>query len=159
LSLTKVTYPFLALSHSSHHSQELIKLHGGILEVESTAEEESTNGRNGSVCTVILNLGRGHLPRSMVDEKPGELPMNSKYARGMVEEVNHWGATTGGEDVATPSESSDSGGSSEGSRLDPSVLFFSKSDLIMIGIPFLYSIYKYLLTRRRQLMITPRCAE
>ena len=115
--------------------KELIKLHGGILDVESVAEEESQDGNHGSIFTVILKLGKAHLPRSVVDEKTGELPSNSKYARGMVEEVSRWGVPIHGEDATTPSESSDSGGSSsEGSRLDPSVLFFSKSDLIMIGM-------------------------
>lgn len=119
-----------------------MRLHGGTLEVDSCVAEESEDGSHGSTFSVILKLGRDHLPRSMVDEKPADLPSSTNYGRSVVEEANHWGSSGNNTEdlINTPSDSSDSGGSSEGSRLDPSVLFFSKTDVIMIGRSQLFSI-------------------
>jgi hypothetical protein len=61
----------------------------------------------------------------------------------MLEETRQWDSGVGGvgEDVTTPSESSELYvNSGDGSRLDPSVLFFSKSDLIMVGESFTFGI-------------------
>ena len=112
--------------------QELVRLHGGTLTVTSTTEDE-TPGSHGSHFTVRLPLGKEHIAPAHIVQNPSELPQHRQYARGIVEEATHW-ASMGRPDELTPSESSDSGGSTDsGSRMDPNTLFFVKSDVILLG--------------------------
>lgn len=48
---------------------ELIKLHGGTLEVQSCTAEESPNGQHGSNFIVRIPLGKTHLPKDRIDER------------------------------------------------------------------------------------------
>ena len=98
----------------------------------STTEDENPES-HGSHFIVRLPLGKDHIAPSHIVQKTGELSTNRPYARGIVEEALHW-ASMGRPDELTPSDSSDSGGSSDsGSRMDPSTLFFVKSDVILLG--------------------------
>lgn len=109
-----------------------MRLHGGTLTVSSSTEDE-TPGYHGSRFTVRLPLGKDHIAPSHIVQDLSELPHHRRYARGIVEEATHW-ASMGCPDELTPSEASDSGGSSDsGSRMDASTLFFVKSDVILLG--------------------------
>ena len=68
----------------------------------------------------------------MVDHLPADM-MVGTYGQGILDEAHHWGRTR--LDERTPSELSESGSGSDGSRVDRSILFFSKHDVIMIGEP------------------------
>ena len=115
-------------------TQELVKLHGGTLTATSTTEEESSDN-HGSCFTVALPLGKDHLPAAHVLQNFSELPQHRLYARGIVDEATQWAIRQ--PDERTPSEASDSGGSSEsGGKMDPSTLFFVKSDVILLGAFF-----------------------
>lgn len=105
--------------------------------VESQSKEESPD-KHGSTFTVALPLGKDHLPAAHIIQDEGDLPHQRFYARGIIDEATHWASRQ--PDERTPSESSDSGGSSEGSKMDPSTLFFVKSDVILLGAspPFSY---------------------
>ena len=111
--------------------QELVKLHGGTLSVTSTTEQESSTS-HGSCFTVTLPLGRDHLPAAHVLQSGPDVPHVRLYAQGIVDEATQWNPRAPEE--RTPSETSDSGGSSESSgKMDPSTLFFVKSDIILLG--------------------------
>lgn len=107
-----------------------MKLHGGTLSVISKTEDEDPEDY-GSCFTVTLPLGKDHLPSAHIIHDDGDIPHQRFYARGIIDEATHWSSRQ--PDERTPSESSDSGGSSEGSRMDPSTLFFAKSDIILLG--------------------------
>lgn len=99
----------------------------------SVTESESPDN-HGSCFIVTIPIGKDHLPTAHIIQQPNDLPQHRLYARGIVDEANNW--TTRPPEERTPSEqseSSDSGGSSEGSRMDPSTLFFVKSDVILLG--------------------------
>lgn len=143
LALTKVgVHEYM---HSQRYSlilfrtQELVKLHGGSLTVESQTEEVSLEA-HGSCFTVTIPLGKDHLYPSQVQDLP-EVPQNRLYGQGLVDEATHWDVRTF--DERTPSEASDSGASGSGnssdsSKMDPSTLFFVESDVILLGMsPFI----------------------
>lgn len=93
---------------------------------------ESTDGSHGSIFTVTLPLGKDHLSPSHIDDAVSERHRHQIYARGIVEEATQWSRPS--DLVKTPSDCSDSGGSSsDGSRLDSSTLFFLKKDVILLG--------------------------
>src|SRR5882724_3504348 len=99
--------------------QELVRLNGGTLSVVSKTEMESLDGSHGSIFTVTLPLGKDHLSPRHVDDTVPEGHRHQVYARSIVEEATHWSRPS--DSVKTPSDSSDSGGSSsDGSRLDSS---------------------------------------
>lgn len=129
-------------------SKELVKLHGGTLTVSSVTVAESPD-EHGSIFTTTIPLGKDHLPPSHIIQGSDDfLPQSRTYARGIVDEAVHWSNRT--PNGSTPSESSDSGGSSEGGRMDPSTLFFLKSDVILLGqcitrYPFASNFYVALL--------------
>ena len=109
-----------------------MKLHGGTLTVQSITKAESPN-RHGSIFTVSIPLGNEHLVPSQIDHSSsGYSTTTRSYARGIVDEATRWTIRTPN-DGQTPSDSSESGGSSEGGKVDPSTLFFVKSDTILFG--------------------------
>ncbi|KAI5119585.1 hypothetical protein M0805_006470 [Coniferiporia weirii] len=110
-------------------TKELVKLHGGSLSVRSVTEEESAE-EHGSCFTVVLPLGKEHLPEAHIVQDITDLPRHRLYARGIVDEAIQWSSRQ--PDERTPSESSDSGGSSESGKMDPTTLFFVKSDVILL---------------------------
>ncbi|CED83967.1 response regulator receiver sensor signal transduction histidine kinase [Phaffia rhodozyma] len=108
---------------------ELIRLHGGTLSVESCTAEESPTGKHGSSFIVRFPLGTEHLSPDMILDLP-EPPTHKamKYAKGIIDEASRWSK----EEVET-SSISDSGESSNNSnKIDPSTLFWSKSDTVLI---------------------------
>ncbi|THH05145.1 hypothetical protein EW145_g5011 [Phellinidium pouzarii] len=111
-------------------TKELVRLHGGNLSVTSITEEESSDD-HGSCFTVSLPLGKDHLPPAhIVRENSSDLPRHRLYARGIVDEAIQWSSRQ--PDERTPSDCSDSGGSSESGKMDPTTLFFVKSDVILL---------------------------
>ncbi len=118
------------MANYSRASQELVKLHGGTLSVRSKLESESPED-HGSIFTVALPLGRDHLPAAHVVVGLDDNPSKLIYAQGVVDEATQWDARIPEE--RTPSESSDSGSSSEGRKIDPATLFFAKNDVVLVG--------------------------
>ncbi|KAL5511938.1 hypothetical protein ACEPAH_5157 [Sanghuangporus vaninii] len=111
-------------------TRELVKLHGGTLTVTSATAQESPTD-HGSCFTVTLPLGRDHLPAAHIVQSVADVAQNRLYARGIIDEATHWSSRH--PDERTPSDTSDSGGSSDsGGRMDPSTLFFVKSDIILL---------------------------
>ena len=121
-------------------AKELIKLHGGSLAVESWYPEENTAKRHGSVFTVRLPLGSGHLPPANIDELATAVQKEGRYAKGMIDEVLQWNpdqdssleSTSESGASGTPSAIQSSSSERTGSTLDPSTLFFTKEDVILI---------------------------
>ncbi|KAF8576294.1 hypothetical protein K439DRAFT_1640612 [Ramaria rubella] len=111
-------------------TRELVRLHGGTISVVSRTESESSDGSHGSVFTVTLPLGKDHLPPTHVDDTMSETHRHQHYARGIVEEATHWSRQS--DPMKTPSDSSDSGGSNESSRMDATTLFFMKKDVLLL---------------------------
>ena len=104
--------------------------------------EESPDGTHGSVFTITIPLGKDHLPPEFIDDSSQNTTVvRRKYAMGVIEEAQHWvttqplapGEGTPSDTAATETSESSAAGSSEGSRLDPTTLFFSKNDVILIG--------------------------
>lgn len=121
-------------------AKELIKLHGGSLSVESWYAEENPARRHGSIFTVRLPLGSGHLPAANIDEFAVGDKKQGRYATGMIDEVMQWNRD---QDSSLESNSESSGSAAlsglpsttserTGSSLDPSTLFFTKDDVILV---------------------------
>lgn len=128
-------------------TDELIRVHGGHLLVTSRTEEESTDGSHGSAFVVRLPLGSAHLPADRIDESSSIATVGfSRAVHGFVEEAKTWSADTAQLDAQSThgetsshsgflSESGKSGTSGSGdssSKIDPSTLFWSKDDTILI---------------------------
>jgi beta-glucanase (GH16 family) len=113
--------------------QELVKLHGGRIELTSKTQAESPDD-HGSTFTVILPLGKDHIPTEHIIQDATVTSGSLLYAKGIVEEATHW-TSRPPSDERTPSDSSEStGSSSDGNRFDPNTLFFMKSDVIFLGM-------------------------
>jgi len=97
--------------------------------VSSITQSESRDRSHGSIFTVLLPLGKDHLPPTHVDDSMSEEHRHQHYARGIVEEATQW-VRHPDPLVKTPSESSDSGGSSE-DKVD--AMFFMKKDVLLLG--------------------------
>lgn len=113
-------------------SSELIRLHGGYLEVASKAAEESTGGTHGSTFTVTIPLGRDHLQPEHVIEGEQDVSVTAQ-----VEVSKAWSRERGEESSDGVSESGGSVQSSDLSSLwgfSPNMLFFDKaSDVILVA--------------------------
>ena len=114
--------------------KELIKLHGGTLDIESHTQEEATDGSHGSVFRVCIPLGSDHLPRDAIDTS-ASVSSHNTYGRGIVDEAMQWNRDRDSSTVDDSQSSGDSvtessSGSSRG--LDPSTLYFAKEDTIML---------------------------
>lgn len=113
--------------------KELIKLHGGSLEIESHTKEETADGSHGSTFRVQIPLGSDHLPRDAIDTS-ATATSNNTYGRGIVDEAMQWNrdmeSSTAGESSSGDSAGESSTGSSRG--LDPTTLYFTKEDTIML---------------------------
>ena len=113
--------------------KELIKLHGGTLDITSHVAEESEDGSHGSTFRVVLPLGSNHLPRDAIDISTVQTSQNT-YGKGIVDEAMQWTRDREGssadESLSSDSTPDSSGASSRG--LDPTTLYFKKEDVIML---------------------------
>ncbi|KAI5449034.1 hypothetical protein NCC49_005647, partial [Naganishia albida] len=109
------------------YTAELIKLHGGRLDVQSCTAEESRNGSHGSTFTVTIPLGYDHLDRNSVDLDSSFTFESGHYGRSLVD------AECQNNSDSTESTLSDAGSSSVLIRgIDPSTLFFKPDDILLI---------------------------
>ncbi|WVF67533.1 hypothetical protein IAT40_002289 [Kwoniella sp. CBS 6097] len=117
--------------------KELIKLHGGIMSIESTTAEESVNGSHGSTFVVRIPLGSNHLPPDALETGPMTKSSQASYGQGMVDEAMQWtrnrmsSAESNSDETAsdmTLGETNSSGSKS----LDPATLYFKKEDVVML---------------------------
>jgi signal transduction histidine kinase len=69
--------------------QELVKLHGGTIQVESNVNE-------GTHFTIVLPTGKAHLPANQI-ESDAALTSTALGAKAFVEEAKHWLPQTNGE--------------------------------------------------------------
>jgi len=113
--------------------KELVKLHGGTLEIDSHVAEESADGSHGSTFRVALPLGSDHLPIDAIDHAAAQAMQNT-YGKGIVDEAMQWTRDREGssadESLSSDSTPDSSGASSRG--LDPTTLYFKKEDVIML---------------------------
>ncbi|KZS90697.1 CheY-like protein [Sistotremastrum niveocremeum HHB9708] len=115
--------------------------------ITTNTASESPDGSHGSALSVNLSLGKDHLSAKFIEESASasEVLTQRKYALGIIEEASSWivgkGMGTLGAEwmLGTPSGGGGSGGagsdereSSEGSRSDRSMLFFSKTAVILL---------------------------
>jgi hypothetical protein len=109
--------------------------------IDSSTEEESLDGSHGSTFTVRIPLGKNHLSRNYIEDVmtfSGEAQFG-KYGRGIIDEASLWTRQRKEAGEQTPSESLESGESgSDSSRADSAMLFFSKSDIVLVGWWFRY---------------------
>lgn len=112
-------------------TKELVALHGGELDVESSHDPD---GRHGSVFSVCIPLGKDHLPKANIFEAGSGRSRQGTYARGVIDEASMWMASavsSSGEETPT-SDTGSSGSSGDSGRLDPSTMFFVKSDIVLL---------------------------
>lgn len=114
---------------------ELVQLLGGRLEIESSTAAESPTNESGSVFSVFLPYGKGHLPEGQIDDDENrEAYLCSDYSRGLLEEASRWAgrsASTSGSSGTAATSLSDSGVStSESSKVDLNTLFWAQNDVI-----------------------------
>lgn len=116
-------------------TKELIKLHGGTLHIEATTAEQSADGSHGSTFSFIFPLGKDHLPPDAIDTSPANVPSQLSYGAGIVDEAMRWNRDKETSSVDSSSESGVTSGESSGQSsrgIDPSTLYFKKSDVILI---------------------------
>ena len=117
--------------------KELIKLHGGTLEISSRTADESADGSHGSIFTVRIPVGSDHLHHDAIDASGQDDARQGVYAEGIVDEAMQWNqddssvadsASISGESnhASTPSVTSSSG------PLDAATLYFKKEDVILL---------------------------
>ncbi|KIJ24325.1 hypothetical protein M422DRAFT_274935 [Sphaerobolus stellatus SS14] len=111
-------------------TKELVRLHGGTIMVDSATVADSRDGSHGSIFTVLLPLGKDHLPAAHVDDTMSAEHRHRHYARGIVEEATQWGRHPDSNVMKTPSDTSDSGGSSSEGKVD--AMFFMKKDILLL---------------------------
>lgn len=113
--------------------KELIKLHGGVMEIESRTADETIDQSHGSTFRVRIPLGSDHLPRDAIDESGLQVSQNT-YGRGIVDEAMQWNrdrdSSSAGGSGSSDSNEESSSASSRG--LDPATLYFKKTDVIML---------------------------
>ncbi|GFZ50846.1 hypothetical protein JCM24511_08604 [Saitozyma sp. JCM 24511] len=118
--------------------KELIKLHGGILEIESLTASESFDGSHGSVFRVKIPIGSNHLPRDAIEiitSSATAQVQNTNYGQGIVDEAMQWNRDREGSSVDSASDSGVTSGDSSGQSsrgLDPATLYFKKEDVILL---------------------------
>lgn len=109
------------------------------MSVTSCTEDTSPDRSHGSTFTVSIPFGKEHLPSTDVAEErhlsdTGQ--QHGAYARSIVEEATRW--RTSPNVGMSPSETSDGKSSSSGSAssggktVDPSTLFFRKTDVVLL---------------------------
>lgn len=112
--------------------KELIKLHGGVMEIESRTADETMDSSHGSTFRVKIPLGSDHLPRDAIDDSATQASQNA-YGRGIVDEAMQWNRDREGSSAESMSSDSNGDASSASSRgIDPTTLYFKKSDVIML---------------------------
>ncbi|KAL1744064.1 hypothetical protein HDZ31DRAFT_39460 [Schizophyllum fasciatum] len=117
-------------------TKELVHLHGGELTVTSN---DDPDGDHGSVFTVTLPLGKDHLPPDNVHLEDESSTSRRRYGQGIVNDAIMWSSTAFSDGNTTPASESGSiaseasGTGSSGSRLDPTTMFFKKTDVVLIA--------------------------
>ncbi|CAE6471953.1 unnamed protein product [Rhizoctonia solani] len=117
-----------------HRVDELVRLHGGTLTVDSKFGEAKGDD-HGSTFSVTIPLGRAHLPDSHIYDERHEhasafYGRDWSYARSFVEEVAQWNQSDSA--PQTPSDGLESlPSTTTGTRVDPAI-YFTKSDKILI---------------------------
>lgn len=117
------------------YSQELVRLHGGSLWIESRTADESPDGSHGSTFRVSFPLGYDHLDRAQVDFSSNGRHEHGNYGRGVLEETWQWQHSDGEANSDVAATSSNDGSSNERTLrgIDPSTLFFNKeTDTLLI---------------------------
>ncbi|KAF8324461.1 uncharacterized protein EI90DRAFT_3129926 [Cantharellus anzutake] len=112
-------------------TRELVRLHGGTVEVQSRTAAESNDGSHGTTFTVLIPTGNEHIPLTHLEENsPTVVTPQRVYARGIIDEAAQWGKVN---DINSSNETSNDseGGMSTGS-VDSGTLFFMQSDIILI---------------------------
>lgn len=66
--------------------KELVRLHGGTLSVNSTAQVDDED-EHGSTFTVNIPMGHAHIPKAYVEEAPLSTVGHRTYARGIIDEA------------------------------------------------------------------------
>ncbi|EIW68283.1 hypothetical protein TREMEDRAFT_69291 [Tremella mesenterica DSM 1558] len=117
--------------------KELIKLHGGTMEMESVTAEQSADGSHGSTFRVRLLVGSVHLPRESIDVADETGPKRTTYGDAIVDEALQWSKDKEESSADSTSDSNGviSNGNSEGKSsrgLELSTLYFSKEDVVML---------------------------
>ncbi|ORY35646.1 hypothetical protein BCR39DRAFT_511288 [Naematelia encephala] len=117
--------------------KELVKLHGGALEIESATANESPDGSHGSTFRVRIPLGFDHLPRDAIETIPDPPRLQNSYGKGIVDEAMQWNRDRESSSVDSASDSGIASTSAETSTtssrgLDPSTLYFKKDDVILL---------------------------
>ncbi|KAJ9104138.1 hypothetical protein QFC19_004122 [Naganishia cerealis] len=109
------------------YTSELVKMHGGRLDVESCTADESEDGSHGSTFRVTIPLGYDHLDRSSVDLDSSFTYESGLYGKSFVE------AECQNNSDSTESAVSDAGSNSVLIRgIDPSTLFFQPDDVLLV---------------------------
>ncbi|WWD02256.1 hypothetical protein V865_000294 [Kwoniella europaea PYCC6329] len=115
--------------------KELIKLHGGLMAIESTTALESQEGTHGSTFSVRIPLGTSHLPSDAIEDEQIVRNSQTTYGQGILDEAMQW-TRERRDSTGTPSSEVGSAleeTSSRSSRsLDPNTLYFKKDDVIML---------------------------
>jgi PleD family two-component response regulator len=114
--------------------KELIKLHGGSMELDSRTASETVDGSHGSTFRVRIPLGSDHLAKDAIDDSAVQASQNS-YGRGIVDEAMQWSRdreSSSADSISTDSNGDSTATSSSSRGLDPSTLYFRKEDVIML---------------------------
>ncbi|KAL1672325.1 hypothetical protein EV122DRAFT_271710 [Schizophyllum commune] len=117
-------------------TKELVHLHGGELTVTSN---DNPDGNHGSTFTVTLPLGKDHLAPGSVHLEDEFGSSRRRYGQGIVNDAMMWSSNAFGNGDMTPASESGSiasdasGTGSSGSRLDPTTMFFKKTDIVLVA--------------------------
>nr|XP_019044826.1 hypothetical protein I302_06740 [Kwoniella bestiolae CBS 10118]OCF23756.1 hypothetical protein I302_06740 [Kwoniella bestiolae CBS 10118] len=118
--------------------KELIKLHGGVMAIESKTAVESGDGTHGSTFSVRIPLGTSHLPPDAIEDEQTTQNAQTTYGQGIIDEAMQWTRDRRNSSGTPSLESPELGSaleeiSSRSSKsLDPSTLYFKKEDVIML---------------------------
>nr|XP_031864017.1 uncharacterized protein CI109_000661 [Kwoniella shandongensis]KAA5531089.1 hypothetical protein CI109_000661 [Kwoniella shandongensis] len=121
--------------------KELVKLHGGALEVESATAAEGANGAHGSTFRVRIPLGSEHLPSDALDHDDSTLTRTvniASYGRDIINEATLWNKNIESSGDSASDDSSPLGTSVESITMsnirgaEQSLLYFEKTDIVLI---------------------------
>ncbi|WVR09484.1 hypothetical protein IAU60_006552 [Kwoniella sp. DSM 27419] len=118
--------------------KDLVKLHGGTLQMTSITKEESREEKHGSTFRVAIPLGLDHVPATST-QKIGEEHKSRRggYGDDIIREARLWAANLEGSaassDDATDTVATSLTSSDRGSRgFDPESLYFKPDDVILL---------------------------
>lgn len=111
-------------------TKELVGLHGGKIHVESGGVPQI---RRGSKFVVTIPYGKDHLLSANVYEEAPDSDYRGTYTRGLLEETILWADRSPTySSNESPLELEIATASSGGMRLDPTTMFFDKSDVVLL---------------------------